>query len=831
VIAKERVKQIHSSVIMSGQGENTVILRVQLSEEDTEKKLRKLVLDIEATRKAQAQLQKERRLNIVTDEEYKKRTVDLALQLKSQRGEFAANQKNLEQFRQATTSATGSVDQLKAQSALLTTQYNALSVAERTTTAAGLELGEQLESVNNQLKAAGAKVGDFRRNVGDYPKLFGQIGASAGAAVGRLEELDNTTGAFGGTVGELKNKFNQAKAGIEAAKVGFTGLKDAIAATGIGVFLLALGVLFTYLTRTQSGLDFVERKTKGLSIVVGVLTDKVSEVGEYLFKAFDNPKQALSDLVDFIGNNLMNRLNSVFVVLDGIANFDGKKIADGFIQAGTGITDATAKGQNLVAELGEAQKAGEAIAAENQRIRDTERAINVERAQSKKDIEALKLIAEDVTKSTTERAAATQKAAELEQRSINGQLQAQRARIANLEKEARITNQLTENNDELAEQRIKLAELEEGSLTRQIELNNKLNELRQAGLEKSLADQKAYYERLAVQAEKGSTAELNAKIKALESDRVAQLAAVGLTENQRRLIIANSEQAIKQLRREFALTTYTQQAALDQQALDRKLTQVQAGSEEELELLRRKLEVQRDVELQAANLTISQRTAITNKFFADSQKLEIDAIKARAVAAYEQELSSVQAELTLVKKGTDEETELRREAIDTQLRKELAALDKRKDNAAQEALLRANSAKALNDVNYSAALAKLENFLADQKQALDDAQSKGLLSERAYTKAVLVNDSIAAGTRLQLAKDFHQETTELARRAKDTQIAIQQQLTSEERASIEERKQLASSFGQAVGSLIADSLLERGANIEQFLGKILILALDTIESN
>lgn len=813
---------------MPGQ-DNIILLRINLDEGATKQKLEQVVLDIEATKKAQTDLATAKRAGSLTEAEYARQVVALRAQLKGQQQEQTALTRTLEQFQAATTSAEGSVDALKAQSALLTTQYNALSEAERKGTAAGRELGAQLKRVNDTLKAAGANVGDFRRNVGAYPGLFERVGTTAGVAVGRLDELDKTTGAFGGTVGGLRGKFNEAKAGIEAAKLGFGGLKGAIAATGVGVFLLALGVLYTYLTRTQEGLDFVERKTKGFTTVLGVLTDKVSVVGGLLFDAFDHPLESLGQLVDFIEQNLLNRLTSVKVILDGLASFDGRKIADGFIQAGTGITDATSKGQNLVAELDKAAQAGEAIAAENQRIRDTERAINVERAQSKKDVEALKLIAEDVTKSTTERAAATQKAADIEQRSINKQLQVQRDKVANIEREAKLTNQLTENNEKLAEEKTKLAELEEGSLTRQIELNNKLNELRQLGLDKALADQKAYYERQAVQAEKGSQAELNAKVKALEADRQAQLAAQGLTENQRRLIVASSEQAIKQLRLEFAATTLQQATALQQLELDRRIQLTQAGSDEELSLQRQKLEAQRGLELSAANLTVGQRKIIEAKFLADMEKLEKDSAKQRALAAYEAELASVNAELALVQRGTSEETELRVEAINTQLAKELAALDKRQDNTARAAQLRANAEKSINDTRYAAAQRDLEQHLTQQRLAVEDANSRGLLSEKEYNRAVLAADSIAASSRLELARDFKQETVALANEAKKAQIAIQKEITDADKTILETRKSAARQFGEDVGHLIADSLFEQGASIQEFLGKILILALDVVE--
>jgi hypothetical protein len=67
----------------------------------------------------------------------------------------------------ASQAAAGSVDELKAKSALLTAQYNAMGEAQQKT-AAGQALAKELGNVNAALTEAGVKVNDFRRQVGNY---------------------------------------------------------------------------------------------------------------------------------------------------------------------------------------------------------------------------------------------------------------------------------------------------------------------------------------------------------------------------------------------------------------------------------------------------------------------------------------------------------------------------------------------------------------------------------------------------------------------------------------------------------------------------------------
>ncbi|QIX61856.1 hypothetical protein HER32_11955 [Hymenobacter sp. BT18] len=78
-------------------------------------------------------------------------------------------------FAKANQEAAGSIDQLKAKAAQLTAQYNALGKEERENTAAGKALQAELLAVNEELKAGGFAVGDFRRNVGNYAGSIGPL--------------------------------------------------------------------------------------------------------------------------------------------------------------------------------------------------------------------------------------------------------------------------------------------------------------------------------------------------------------------------------------------------------------------------------------------------------------------------------------------------------------------------------------------------------------------------------------------------------------------------------------------------------------------------------
>jgi hypothetical protein len=114
--------------------------------------------------------------------------------------------------------------------------------------------------------------------------------------------------------------------------------------------------------------------------------------------------------------------------------------------------------------------------------------------------------------------------------------------------------------------------------------------------------------------------------------------------------------------------------ALEAQLVERQLATVKASSDEELSLLQLRLRNSYQAELNVKNLTVAAKKVIDAKYENDSLKLASDFNKQQILAAYD---AAVAQELALVKCGTQEETELRVEAINTQLAKELAALAQR----------------------------------------------------------------------------------------------------------------------------------------------------------
>jgi len=84
----------------------------------------------------------------------------------------------------ATQASAGSIEQLRAQLALGTAEYNKLSAAERDNTEAGQKLQSNNKMLSDNLKVLEAAIGDTRRNVGNYGAAIEPLIAS----LIRLEE-------------------------------------------------------------------------------------------------------------------------------------------------------------------------------------------------------------------------------------------------------------------------------------------------------------------------------------------------------------------------------------------------------------------------------------------------------------------------------------------------------------------------------------------------------------------------------------------------------------------------------------------------------------------
>lgn len=159
---------------------------------------------------------------------------------------------------------------------------------------------------------------DYEKGISKAKRQAQQLGkgmsdsikSAAGSISGFLDRI--TGGAF--------SAFNGVYSGAVKATKGMKGLKAAIASTGIGALVIALGSLVTYFSKSEEGQKKLTVAMEAAKGVIGVFSGYLEKLGKWLVDIWNDPKAALDSLVDAIKNNFFNRLEATGEYLKGLAD-------------------------------------------------------------------------------------------------------------------------------------------------------------------------------------------------------------------------------------------------------------------------------------------------------------------------------------------------------------------------------------------------------------------------------------------------------------------------------------------------------------------------------
>jgi hypothetical protein len=276
------------------------------------------------------------------------------------------------------------------------------------------------------------------------------------------------------------------------SKLLFGSIKAGLISTGIGAFVVLIGSLATYFTQTKKGAELLEQAFAGVGAAIAVITDRISQIGGAIAKVFSG---------------------------------DFKGAAEDVKGALSGISE----------EIKEEATAAVTLKKAFNGLADAQRDLRVKTAESKAEIEALKIIAEDVTKSDKERTEAAQKAFDTEQALMAERIAIAEEALRIKQEENALGESMAEDLDAEADLQIELAAIKEESTAKQIGLQNFLNGLKQATRDKEKAAAK---ERQAeIDAEVKAEEEAAAKKKAIDEKALADKEALALSEGEKLLAI------------------------------------------------------------------------------------------------------------------------------------------------------------------------------------------------------------------------------------------------------------------------------------------------------
>jgi hypothetical protein len=310
-----------------------------------------------------------------------------------------------------------------------------------------------------------------------------------------------------------KEMGDQFKAGFEAAEKGAKNAGKGVKSlgNGIGSLLKSLGIVTVIVAAfnklkdiflsNQSVADGFGKVMLTVEIVMRKLIELALPLGEALFDAFNNPKQAISDFVDGIKNRaiaavryLAEIAGSAGKIIAGVVTFDWAQVAEGVGELGvkyeeakeavTGVVDSFKDGvKSFVETTKEAYNQADAITNLRNELIKLEAQQKLVQMTYQKEAEDQRQIRDDVRKTLAERIEANDKLGKIleEQSEAERVIFQKRLDLANAE--LAINKTSVEAQAAVAQAKGELADLDE-------RINGQKSEqlTNQAALEKELFD-------------------------------------------------------------------------------------------------------------------------------------------------------------------------------------------------------------------------------------------------------------------------------------------------------------------------------------------------------
>ena len=337
----------------------------------------------------------------------------------------------------------------------------------------------------------------------DKVVLEAEIKSNIKAVSKETKELTNGFGAFGITIGGVKDKFKdmgkimmnglkqvalQAKlAGvgfkkmfsgqiIGGAKTLFTVIKTGIASTGIGALVIAFGTLAQYFRDSEEGASKFKQITSQLGVVVGNVTDIISDLGKSVFK---------------------------------LVTGDFKGFKDGLAEVSQGVKDF---GETTRKEMKQANQ----LEKDRLALQKFEREAIVEKARTEKDMMELRLKARDEENfATEERLAFMREANKLAAEQLEKDLHVAREKLRFQQEENSFSKSTQENLDAEAQLQAQVFQIERSNFSERKRLKSE---------EQALVKQMAAQEKARAKEKQDIIdAEFDAKIKANDEWNKEQL--------------------------------------------------------------------------------------------------------------------------------------------------------------------------------------------------------------------------------------------------------------------------------------------------------------------
>jgi hypothetical protein len=396
----------------------TVLLEVNLDINNLNAKAANIAADIDLIKKKQKELAEAGKQNSVEFQENASKQREL-------QAEYRNTTKQIDLVTRANKAQQGSYEQLLTKHQLAQTQLKLLEGTLKKNADGTFDLtdaykkqAEEVEKAKSAIIKFDQGINDGRSNVGNYTQ------AIKGAFL--------QTGAFGGQLGGLQQAFTGVKGGLETAKVGFTSLRGAILATGIGALIL---LLFELVEAFKAN-DTLATLFKGVMTGIGVVMDNIHAAVASVIIGIANfikSSSTLSNIIKEVGlrlinfwlapfNLVMDLLPAISAVMDGEFKKAAGLAADATVNFGKSVTFTNNELPKFAKSLGEAVQAGIDYEKALDDIEAKQSKLNVKIAEQINLRDELILQSKDAKKTEEERQKLNEQAVEVDKQILKQRL-------------------------------------------------------------------------------------------------------------------------------------------------------------------------------------------------------------------------------------------------------------------------------------------------------------------------------------------------------------------------------------------------------------------------
>lgn len=508
----------------------------------------------------------------------------------------------------------------------LTAQYASLSKAERDS-ARGTELRDKVRDLRNEISETEQSFGDFRRNVGNYPKTVTSIIPGFDKLNAALSKLGTN---FQDLASEGVSTFTSLRTSVTSFAKIFTVAPVIIITTILSAILVVLNGLRTAFQRNNDASTSLRKSLATLQPVLNILN-----------KLFDVLATAIAQVVEWVTQAIAAfiKWNPIIIAFRAI-----------FPQVTQDIIEQAEAARELVQAINDIQEA--------------ERRYTVESARRSAEIARLRdQVLDKENQTSEERLALLQRAIDLERQNLEDEQNIARERLRILQQQAKQnqdTSDQTLNQIAQAEAAVLRAEqsfytgtrrLQSQIVSLQREIESERNQIvqdgartRQAIIDAEVAAVRQYedemvktisdsLDRQIAQMQLASSRQINELRNRLNTERNLTVTAREAINNTIILLEQNLESEIFRLRSEYEKRLSDASINAEVERLTLLLNTVRRGSENEYQLREQQINLLREQALSAENLTQQQRANIIERY---DQQIEENRKSQRERVAKEQ---------------------------------------------------------------------------------------------------------------------------------------------------------------------------------------------------